>query len=177
MIKKADISEKLICGIRAFVVSTSLFLLFCAGLAACRANHRAEANTAEQNYVSSMSYLLGTSSKQAAELEPIWVAHQETENRLSLTFQSNTDELFEALAELDQKTVSRARAHLDTAQSARLEEIFAERRQMAYHNRERADKILKQREAEGPLTEPPDRSKKLSKPSPMGNTGGVGGMR
>ena len=91
--------------------------------------------------------------------------------------QNNSDELFEALAKLDQKTIVRARAHLDAAQSARLEEIFAERRQLTHRNREMADKMLKKREAEGPLTEPPDRSKVFSKPSPMGNPGGVGGVR
>ncbi len=159
---------------RSIVRSLFFLWLFCTVMPGCRSHHPQDTNTPDQNFVASMNHLLGNSPTQSAQLEPIWITYREKKKSLKARFPNNSDEFVEKLAKLHQDTVAQARPHLEAAQSARLEEIFAEQRQRIEHTRKVSDQVAEKDATEGPLTRPPKESKGDNKPQ-MGSSGGAGG--
>lgn len=160
------------CAVGVGLCRLCILLLILTVLPGCGARPSEDANTPEQNFISSMNHLLSTSPEQAAQLEPVWTAYREAKDSLKTRLPNNSDAYLEALAKLHQDTVAKARPHLDAAQSTRLEEIFAEQRQMVTRSRATADRVAERDKTEGPITRPPSKESKEGGGMQMGNSGG-----
>ena len=125
-----------------------------------------ETTTPEQNFTSSVNYLLDVSPEQAGKLDPIWVNYQKTSKSLQVLFPKDSDGYLNELAKLHQKTINDATPHLNAGQSTRLEEILTERLEWARRSKETAEKMTAQCPP-APISLPP--------PSEKGKGGGPGG--